>query len=349
MAGRYYGGMNEKRMKVILSLFPNEDINTFVDGFFGMGNVSRLGACGMAGTKVVAYELERGMYTLHEVIRDDAMVYKLIEKIKNVKNTRDYFEECHTIITSYNSHKKEYDKVDVALAELACIRLSRNNARNSWRNIKSYEGRNYDHHTIAKKRTELDAIERKFYTQTPVELMEMYYQWQKIELFNENCMEYLENWVKEGTLFYLDPPYLPEKRGIKCENNEKPVNKGYMEDMSVDDHEALIDKIIKISNMGAKCMVCSSFELDEKGELIGVADDPYTRLMQNGFRMVIVEKRYSTVDTHEVHRIEAGKIKKVKKKRTPKAEVVYINYTNITGAWSFYKYMDYKNRNKFNR
>ena len=85
-------------------------------------------------------------------------------------------------------------------------------------------------------------------------------------------------------------------------------------------------------------MVCSNFEIDEQGNLIGVADDPYTRLMQNGFRMVIVQKKYSTVATHEIHSIGGGKVRQKKK---PKVEVVYINYHNIIGNWGLYKYIDY--------
>jgi site-specific DNA-adenine methylase len=173
----------------------------------------------------------------------------------------------------------------------------------------------------------------------PVEIMEMHYEWKKIQLFNENCMDHMEEWVKDGAFFYLDPPYLPVKRGITYKQKESPTNSGYMEDMSADDHETLIDKILKISSMGAKCMVCSNFEIDETGELMGVADDPYTRLMKNGFRMVIVERRYSTEGSHEHISIDGETIKQKKK---PKVEVVYINYHNIRGVWSFFEYMDYK-------
>ena len=339
MPGRYFGGKGEESMESMLPLFPEEHITRFVDCFFGMGNVSRIYACGMINTEIVAYELERSLYTLHEVIRDDTLVEELISKITKVKNTKENFDKSLEIVKAYNSHVMEFEKVDVALAELISIRFSRDNARNFWRNPESYKGRNYDTWTMAKKRAELEAQVQKFYYQMPVEIMDMHYKWKKISLYNANCMEYMEQWGSDENFLFVDPPYLPSKRGVKMKDDKRPVNRGYMEDMSVNEHEVLIDKIINVSKAGAKCMVCSNFEIDEQGNLIGVADDPYTRLMQNGFRMVIVQKKYSTVATHEIHSIDGGKVRQKKK---PKVEVVYINYQNIIGTWGLYKYMDYK-------
>ena len=338
MAGRYFGGKGEGNIENMFPLFPVDNINQFIDCFFGMGNVSRLVAYGMSNTEVVAYELERSLYTLHEVIKDDHMVEELIDKIKGVENSKEYFQQCLETVKAYNAETKKFGMVDVALAELVIIRFSRDNARNSWRNPESYKGRNYDEWTMTKKRVELEAQIKKFYHQMPAEIMDMHQKWKQITLINDNCMNHMEQWASSENFFFIDPPYLPWKRGLKEKGNKKPVDKGYMEDMSVDQHEELIDKIISISKAGAKCMVCSNFEIDEKGELIGVADDPYTRLMQNGFRMVVVKKKYSTVATHEVHSIEGGKVRQRKK---PKVEVVYINYRNIIGNWNFYKYIDY--------
>ena len=84
-------------------------------------------------------------------------------------------------------------------------------------------------------------------------------------------------------------------------------------------------------------MICSNFEIDVEGNPIGIADDPYTRLLQHGFRMVVVKKCYSTAIITEKN-IKSP----VKQKKKPKVEVVYINYRNIVGSWGYYKYFDWK-------
>ena len=62
-------------------------------------------------------------------------------------------------------------------------------------------------------------------------------------------------------------------------------------------------------------MVCSNFEVGENGEVKGLADDPYTRLLQHGYKMVVVQKKYA-VQERPVSQTKRGKV-----------EVVYINYT----------------------
>ena len=337
MASRYYGGKSEKYVESILPLLPDDGIYRFVDCFFGMGNATRQIPCKMTNTQVVAYEKERGLCALHEVIKDDVLLEELISKIKNVKNTKEYFQHSMDIVKAYNSREKDFSKVDVALAELVAIRFSRNSARNSYRNPRSYEGRGYDAITMAKKRRVLDSISEKFYNQMPIELIEKNYKWKKIQLFNDDCMNHIEKWGANENFIFIDPPYLPNKRGLKERSDKKPVNRGYMEDMSADEHNILIDKIIKISNSGAKCMICSNFEIDVEGNPIGIADDPYTRLLQHGFRMVVVKKCYSTAIITEKN-IKSP----VKQKKKPKVEVVYINYRNIVGSWGYYKYFDWK-------
>lgn len=44
-----------------------------------------------------------------------------------------------------------------------------------------------------------------------------------------------------GTLFYLDPPYLPETR--------KAPGRGYRHEMSVEDHELLLDAVLQVRGM----------------------------------------------------------------------------------------------------
>lgn len=339
MAGYYFGGKGEESMSNMRPLFPDKRYNTFVDAFFGMGNVSRLSACENRNVKIVAYEKERSLYVLHEVIKEYELFKQLTSRIPEVEDTKDYYEKCKNIIDTYNAYEKDYNKVDVALAVLVNIRFSRDYKRNSWRDNKSYEGRNFSKMEVAQKKTELKAIVDNFRCFTASNLLELHYKWAKVNLINDDCMNHLDEHISDRTLYFIDPPYLPEKRGFKMKENKRPKNRGYIEDLSVEDHEMLIDKVIQLSKAGAMCMVCSLFELDENNNLVGVADDPYTRLMANGFRMVVVQKKYSTMATHDV-RNKNGE--RVKMKKKPKVEVVYINYTNILGVWSNYKYMDYK-------
>ena len=98
MASRYYGGKSEKYVESILPLLPDNGIHRFVDCFFGMGNATRQIPCKMTNTQVVAYEKERGLCALHEVIKDDVLLEELISKIKNVKNTKEYFQHSMDIV-----------------------------------------------------------------------------------------------------------------------------------------------------------------------------------------------------------------------------------------------------------
>ena len=64
------------------------------------------------------------------------------------------------------------------------------------------------------------------------------------------------------------------------------------------------------------------------------------KLLENGFRMVAVKKKYSTAAARDIRNKDGKKIKTHKK---PKVEVVYINYTDIVGSWANFKYWDHKN------
>ena len=111
-------------------------------------------------------------------------------------------------------------------------------------------------------------------------------------------------------------------------------------DWVLNDHEEFVEEIIRYhheNKLHAKLMICSNFEVDDNGLIIGVDDDPYIRLMKDaGFRLVIVQEKFSS----EIKTREGGHKKK-------KVEVVFINYQydNIVGSWDNFRYFDAEDLN----
>lgn len=333
---RYFGGKNGEWQDRIALLMPLDDSKTtFIDCCFGMGNVSCGIAYGMPQfSEIVAYEKEPALYLLHMVIKYD--IQELIDRISTVENTEKYFMECRELVESYN--KKELgkcDPVEIAIAVITTIRFSVNLIRNNYRK-KFYEKYAVDSEEYKKKKREYEAIVEKFYTQQKIELWQKHEQMQAITLRNEDFSDRLEDMAKPNSFIFIDPPYLPQKRGRKTKKSaDKLVNAGYMCEMSRDDHMKLISQLIKLKDCGAYFMVCSNFELDENGEVKGLAEDPYTRLLRHGYKMVVVQKKYA-VQERPVSQTKRGKV-----------EVVYINYTPSVSPlyYRIYGYNDVMGKN----
>lgn len=327
---RYFGGKNGEWQGRVALLLPEDDSKTtFIDCCFGMGNVGRGLAYGMTQfTNIIGFEKEPALFQLHMVVKN--RVNELIDRIPSVENTEKYFLHCQELVKEYNSNPSgNYDQVEIALAVLVTIRLSHNLTRSN------YRGRFYEKYPIntikySQKKREYNAIIAKFYIQQPVELMNMSRQLKNIELHNEDFVDKLEELATPKSFIFIDPPYLPEKRGRSTKKPaDKLVNAGYMCEMSRDDHMKIISKLIELKDRGAYFMVCSNFEVGENGEIIGLAEDPYTRLLRHGYKMVVVQKKYAVQE------------RPVSQTKREKVEVVYINYTPRVSPM-YYEIYDYQ-------
>ena len=123
----------------------------------------------------------------------------------------------------------------------------------------------------------------------------------------------------------------------KVKRERKLMRAVYLEDWTTEMHLEFISKIIALKDSGklkASLMICSNFEVDDEGYLIGVADDPYTELMKIGFRMVVTERKYTSA-------ISEDKEDGIVKAKKCKVEAVYTNYLDIVGNWDNFESFDY--------
>lgn len=316
----YFGRKTEANLFNTVNLLPKKPIGVVVDCCFGSGNFSRLIGTQIGGERVIGYEKEKALYTLHMQIRDN--VDDLVEALKRLPQTGEIYNRCQDIVNATNKGVNQYSDLAVAVAENFIIYNSHNNNRLGIRGNESFKKyQNYEERFHSK--SEVDRIIRGFYTKNLVNLYGMSQVWQDIELINKDFRKDLACYLgKENCFLYIDPPYLWNKRGKgKCCAQKVEKNKSeYLEDWCDDDHQKLIDRLKheKVTPI----MICSNFELDENERVVGLQEDPYTELLRHGWSMYITETKHSS-------RIlsEEGQIRK------KKAEVVYVNYDPINDFW----------------
>ena len=104
---------------------------------------------------------------------------------------------------------------------------------------------------------------------------------------------------------------------------------GYDVDMSLQQHERFISEIAyryENNRLIANMMICTSYEIDDKGNIIIPDNDRYSQLLKYGFRFVEIRRRAASNYHESTENVEKGKVKKERRK---KMEVVYINYETI--------------------
>ncbi len=328
---RYYGRKGGEYLSRVEQILPEEGVNVMADCCFGSGNFTLNISCEMNNVKQIGFELDRSLYTLHSVIKS-SQVFELTDRIKDVLRDEKYYRNCETLVRNYNERIESYSDIDIALAELVMIYFSINNGRTQRRNPYSYKKYTMGSSKRNDSRVQIQQMESRFYYRVPADIYDIHVAWQEVEIYNDDFRNHYEElFTDEGTFLFIDPPYLLDKRGRKRES--KAIKAGYDMDWELKDHEDFVGKLMEYSRGGslrAKVMICSNFEIDDEDRLIGLEDDPYTVLIKEaGFRMVVVQKRY----TSEVKKQSGGH-----KKR--KVEVVYINYDNIIGSWENFQYFD---------
>ena len=328
----YYGSKNDKNMSVTAQILPERDFDTFVDCCFGSGNVTRRIPGEMLGVHKIGIELDRGMYNLHSQIKEDVLA--LINMIASMENSEQEYIKNKSMLEKYIDGSEEFDRLEVAAAELMILAFSINSMRGTWRNTDFYKK-----HTQQEKRDKarktIESFNNIFYEKIPLVLLDLNNCWQDLRIINGDFMDYTSFWEKAGTFCYLDLPYELKKRGVKQDSKK---DAGYMIDMSQSDHEKFISEVCKKAIQGklkADLMICTNYEIDDMtGNIIVEPDDLYINLLKQDFRMVVTERKESS----EIIRKNSSQDKK---KRKIKAEVVYINYKNIRGSWDNFEYYDY--------
>ena len=324
----YWGRKSKEYMNEILNLFPNTTIRVVVDACIGGGAFSENISCQMDNVERIAFELDKGVYILHKMIKEQWEA--LVEMIIHFQFSEKIYRESRKIIDEVNLGSEQYAELDVAMAELVLLYFSHNSMRgNTPRRLDSYE-KYKDKVEKAKRKHALEAMVNRFYLKAPGYIVGLHEKWQRLELLQDDFMNHMDLWENPEAWIFIDPPYELSKRGIdesSIGNNKRKF--GYDVDMSLQQHEQFISELAyKYENnrLIANIMICTSYEIDDKGKLIIPGNDRYRQLLKYGFRLVEIKRRTASNYHESTENVDKGKAKKERRK---KMEVVYINYETI--------------------
>ncbi len=325
MAIAYWGRKSKEYMQEILKLYPMEEVDTVVDACMGSGSFSENVSCQLTNVKCIGIELDRGIYILHKVIKEQ--YEELLDKMITCNYNEEFYFECRRKTREFNHGKGEYSEVEIALAELVILFFSYNGMRgNTPRRFDSYK----KHQGAEKKKNEmkLKNVYDRFFMRAPGNIVSIHSKWQRLHLIYGSFMDYKEFWENPKAWIFIDPPYELSKRGIEEHRIKDGVYLGYDCDMCLEEHDKFINALYhyyRENRLQAKMMICTNYELDESGKMHIPANDRYSKLLDIGFvRMTIQNKACSNTYYSTEEKGEG-----TKKRRHRKIEVVYINYRTI--------------------
>ena len=231
--GKYY------MAKDIIELFPKHHM--YVEGFGG--------ACHVLFRKErsdmeVYNDLHSGLYLFFKFIRDNNEEF--IRKLTLTPYSREEFE---------NSKDWMFEEDDIEKARKFYVRTMQSVASNGgWCYAKS------------KSRRGMCQSVSRWLGNIEENLSGAIERLKEVQIENLDILDLIKKYDKEDTLFYLDPPYVPETRKQK---------KSYNCEMTREQHIELIDTLINV-----------------KGKVIlsGYDNDIYNKLLDNGWKKVILGK-----------------------------------------------------------
>lgn len=227
----YYGGKHYHRRNII-PLFPQH--HTFVDVFGGGASV----LLGKLPSPVEVYnDIETRVHNFFSVVNDPDLCQELTQKTEMTHYGRRLFNECIALCESGSIA----DPVEAARALLVCCKQGRNGlARNSsdFSYSKVGTSNNMSCRTSA-------------WRNVPRVIAEAGDRLQRAIIENLHWTDAIRRYDSKDTLFYLDPPYLPETR----DTNARQV---YRHEMSRSDHVRLLDAIREVQGM----VILSGYDSD---------------------------------------------------------------------------------------
>ena len=229
--GKYY------MAKDIIELFPKHHM--YVEGFGG--------ACHVLFRKErsnmeVYNDLHSGLYLFFKFIRDNNEEF--IRKLTLTPYSREEFE---------NSKDWMFEEDDIEKARKFYVRTMQSVASNGgWCYAKS------------KSRRGMCQSVSRWLGNIEENLSGAIERLKEVQIENLDILDLIKKYDKEDTLFYLDPPYVPETRKQK---------KSYDCEMTREQHIELINTLINV-----------------KGKVIlsGYDNDIYNKLLDNGWKKVIL-------------------------------------------------------------
>lgn len=233
-------GSKSRIVKSIVKEFHQHQ--TFVDVFGGSGAV----LLGKPPSKVEVYnDLNGKMVTLFRVLSDAKKAAELKRALELTPYSRTVFDESRAQIDGLT------DEIEIAKSMIVIQRQSHGGLGKQWSYCVDAPAAGYS------------ASVRKFHAGID-RLVDVSKRFRKVQVENLDWADVLDRYDREQTLFYLDPPYVPDTR----------VNGRYEYELDVSDHEALVDKVLSLRGM---CV------------LSGYAHDVYRPLEESGWVRVEID------------------------------------------------------------
>lgn len=248
-------GSKSRLVKQITRHFPRHQ--TFVDVFGGSGAI----LLGKPPSKVEVYnDLNSKMATLYRVLADPVKSKKLEHQLTFTPYSRAEFEHCKQGVDAVD------DDIEIARQMIVIQRQSHGGLGKQWSYCVDAPAAGYS------------ASVRKFHAGIE-RLTEVARRVRKVQVENLHWDDVLTRYDRENTLFYLDPPYVPENR----------VNGEYEHEMTLADHVRLVGHLS---------------ELKGHAVLSGYIHPVYEPLETLGWRRVDIDVIAST-SKHRAKRIES--------------------------------------------
>lgn len=250
-------GSKSRLVKQIVKHFPRHQ--TFVDVFGGSGAI----LLGKPPSKVEVYnDLNKKMATLYRVLRDPIKSVELKRQLTLSPYSRAEFERCKQSIDAISID----NDVEIARQMIVIQRQSHGGLGGNW----SY--------CIDASAAGYSASVRKFHAGID-RLEEVTKRIRKIQVDNLPWHEILTRYDRENTLFYLDPPYVPDSR----------VSGQYEYEMTLDDHVHLVQNLLQIKGLAV---------------LSGYLHPVYSPLENSGWQRIDIDVIANT-SRHRVGRTES--------------------------------------------
>ena len=246
---KYYGGKFFMK-DFIISNFPSS-YEIYVEGFGGSASI----LLSKTPTPIEIYnDLGDNVYSLYKVIGDEKLFHKLVEKMEllpySEKLRREFINDLNKKQSLFDRAYKFLYVNRASFNGVGGFSVSLTIRRGIVRSVADYIG----------------MIEN---------LPEIHERFRSVIVEHRDILEIIEKYDREGTFFYLDPPYIQSTRS----SGQK-----YEVEMSDDEHRKMIDLI-----------------LQSKGKFLisGYNHEIYSKLEDNGFTRIDFNSGNSSSDRIE--------------------------------------------------
>lgn len=247
-------GSKSRYVKHIVKHFPKHQ--TFVDVFGGSGAV----LLGKPPSKVEVYnDLNHKLVALFRVLSDAQKTKELVRRLECTPYARSEFQACIQTIDTID------DEIELARMMMVIQRQSHGGMGKNW----SY--------CVTNAAAGYSASVRKFHAGID-RLKQVSHRLRKVQVEHLPWEEILSRYDQPQTLFYLDPPYVPQTR----------IHGGYEHELTIDDHQRMV---LQLQHIKGPCV------------LSGYANEVYEPLELDGWKRFEIET-FAYTSRYRAARIE---------------------------------------------